>query len=189
MPIDTTCPECGAPYAKKLSLIYSEGKSTVHLTSQSTGTAKTIGKQKISTEGTSAGIQQSEISKAAAPPPTVPPFVLTSLDPGAGIAIFIMMAAIVLVPILAIFTPVTFKGAMSVWGVGMVAVLFVAALTKTKLTDEEKLAREKNERIEYEKRVAPQRKALDDWNNTFHCNACGHRFIPGERPTEKRAVV
>lgn len=41
MAIDTTCPNCAAPHAKKLSVIYKEGLSTIQMTSKSTGTGKT----------------------------------------------------------------------------------------------------------------------------------------------------
>lgn len=50
--IDTTCPLCEAPHAKKLSVIYSDGLSNVNTSMHSVGTFNTIGRQKITTTGT-----------------------------------------------------------------------------------------------------------------------------------------
>lgn len=76
MAINTTCPNCAAPHAKKLSIIYKEGLSTLQMTSESKGTGKTnnIIRTKITTATVSAGtgVQQSQLSQDSAPPAMQP---------------------------------------------------------------------------------------------------------------------
>ncbi|HSV54635.1 MAG TPA: hypothetical protein VLJ57_21105, partial [Burkholderiaceae bacterium] len=71
MALDTTCPVCTAPHARKLSLVYEEGLSSAIVTTQSVGKANTIGAHKITTTGTSTQVQQTQLSQSAAPPPPV----------------------------------------------------------------------------------------------------------------------
>src|SRR5438067_105912 len=66
--IDTTCPECGAPHARKLSVIHSEGISQVQTNVDTVGKLNTVGRHKIETKGTLNGTQQTEVSRIAAPP-------------------------------------------------------------------------------------------------------------------------
>lgn len=176
MTIDTTCPECGAPYAKKLSLLYSEGRSTVQVENQSNSSFNTVGRHKIATVGTSSGIQQTESSRAATPPQDVPTF--TPPTPTAVTVVSLVTGfGFIIAVIVAISTDVSFLMALLYW----VAAIAVAMMYRSASKDPEKEQEiERLARAEYDESVAPQRKALEDWSKTFQCGSCGHRFIPDE---------
>jgi hypothetical protein len=54
--LNTTCPVCGAPHARKLSAIHAEGLSTVQTDINTVGTYNTIGRQKVTTKGTKGAV-------------------------------------------------------------------------------------------------------------------------------------
>ena len=175
MAIDTACPNCVAPHAKKLSLIYTEGLSTVQLTGETTSRGKTnnIISTKITTTGTStsSGIQQSQISKDSAPPVVEVAKEASGSVLRDSIIIIGGFAAIVLsIVAYAVFS--TFSSSM----ITIIALFFVIIMYAQSI-DTKRTALEEDE---YDRITRLNRKVLADWNNTYSCTACGHRFIPGE---------
>lgn len=158
--IDTTCPVCSAPHARRLAVIHAEGISTVQTNINTVGKMNTIGRHKITTKGTANGVQQTQVSKDAARP-SVPKLVTRGQKIQFGIAIL--------------------GGVISFYGLctgspllsgGGVVFAFGVVLVSGKPTPEE-VARFNDETQEI-------RAAADLWDKTFQCGSCGHRFIPSE---------
>ena len=166
--IDTSCPKCGAPFAKKLSLIHTEGISTVNTSTQSVGVTNTIGKVTISSAGTTVGVQQSVLSKSAAPP-ALPPFQSSGAQLRGKVALYGYAIAWV-VPFLFIKS---FNSGVAFVG----TILGLSAIVAVIVTRVE-TAPTAQELRGYETNSERERHALEEWNSTFACSACGHRFIP-----------
>lgn len=168
--LNTTCPLCDAPHAKKLSVIYSEGLSNVNTSIQSVGTLNTIGRQKITTNGTVAGVQQTDASRKASPP-IVPPLV----SKGKKDAILLKFGGSVVICFLSFMLMNSGLGAMAIFGsvIVMVVVLFYIAETFDVEPTKEELDL-------YEEKNKIQLDAYRKWEHTFACNSCGHRFVPEE---------
>ena len=164
--LDTTCPSCDAPFARRLSLVHSEGVSTSQSTTNATGTINTVGRHRITTVGASVGQSQTQRSRLIAPP-DVPPLVWTA---GAKIQLILRVVGTwiaLLAPIAATNTFGSFLGMVLlllsfVWGSSF--------LIRTSPTESELAIYNQNTEV--------QRKALQDWESTFSCSACGHQFIP-----------
>jgi hypothetical protein len=158
--IDTTCPVCSAPHARRLAVIHAEGISTVQTDINTVGKFNTIGRQKITTKGTATGVQQTQASKDAARP-IVPKLVSRGQKIQYGIAI--------------LGGVISFYGLCVGWplisGAGVVFA-FGVVLVSGKPTPEE-IARFNDETQEI-------RAAADLWDKTFQCVACGERFVPSE---------
>lgn len=170
--LNTTCPLCDAPHAKKLSVIYSEGLSNVNTSIQSVGTLNTIGRQKITTNGTVAGIQQTDASKKAARP-IVPSFTSNGANKLERLVIGGAILAVVYMIIVGNYG----GGAMAFFGGLIVLIMIISSMASNidvKPTQEE---------IDlYEEKNKIQLDAYRKWEHTFACNSCGHRFIPDESP-------
>jgi len=167
--LDTTCPRCGAPFAKLLSVIYQEGLSTVETASESVGHTNTIGRVKIKTSGSTEGVAQTAASRAAAPP-NVPKLIPKGESMQAvagyggaaigGLIAFAMQSFLALIPAVL---------------VGFVVGLFLAPNGQPT----------EAEREEHKRNTAKERQAYEDWKKTFRCNSCAHRFIPVENNKDK----
>ena len=166
--IDTTCPVCGAMHARKLSLIYEEGRTQTQSTSHSVGVTNTIGRVKITTHGTSQGFQQSDSSRSAAPPP-MPTF----RSEGEQLQSFIRLVSIAALFILPMV------GSALEWGFFISIFSGVAALAGgiaysltigSNATDDELQ--------QHRARNSAAFDAFDEWERTFACMSCGNRFIP-----------
>jgi hypothetical protein len=166
--INTTCPRCNAPHAKKLSLIYSDGISTVQSSTQSVGQVKTIGRVKFSTAGTTTGMQQSEASKDAAPP-FVPALVSLGTKSKSKTSIYGLVLAFVVAVII-------MQSGGSLFNV-ISGILIVCGLTALVVfCIEEKPSDEETK--EYQRSTKAERTAYDKWSKTFACGSCGEHFIP-----------
>lgn len=161
--LNTSCPVCGAPHARKLSVIHSEGFSTVQTDINTVGTFNTIGRQKIKTKGTATGIQQTQASKDAAPP-VVPELMTTGTK--------IRAAVICLGIIMCAGGFLNDSTAVAICGV---FVILGAFAVPTKATEAEQQ--------DYDDRTRHLRVARDAWSDTFQCGACRHRFVPVEAKT------
>jgi hypothetical protein len=166
--LDTTCPQCAAPHAKKLSLIYSEGISTVNLASQSVGKTNTVIQVKTTTEGTSTGIQQSHASRAAAPPPM--PVLRTS---GMTARVFVGIGGFLAAFAISIFAMMSGFGFFA--SLGLALVLMILAIVSFYKVD---VSPTPEEQREYDEATQIERAALEAWEQTFSCGSCGHRFMP-----------
>lgn len=166
--INTTCPLCDAPHAKKLSVIYSDGLSNVNTSMHSVGTFNTIGRQKITTTGTVAGIQQTEASRRAAPP-SLPPLVSDSRK-SIGSALLGGLVVTVLVSVMARISGAQAETILFIVIAMMVAMFFIVRSLNTPPTQQE------IERYEVENKSSLD--AYRKWENTFACGSCGHRFMP-----------
>lgn len=67
-----TCPMCRSSNIKKVSLVYEEGRSTVDLNTTSTGagvgiSSSGLGVGVAKSKGSTTGVQQTDLSKRAAP--------------------------------------------------------------------------------------------------------------------------
>jgi hypothetical protein len=175
--INTTCPVCDTPHARKLSIIHGEGRLSVHSTINTVGKTNTIAQVKVTTQGTSHGITQSDASRAAAPPP-VPP--LRSAAKGTQtliIGISFVLGSVL--PIVMFTAGAGFLVSMGVAVVILVGGCIVGGMQGDAATNEEIAAHKKRHRDAYT--------ALERWENTFACGACAHRFIPAELAQEPKA--
>lgn len=158
--LNTTCPKCGAPHARKLSVIHAEGLSSVQTNIETVGTFNTIGRQQIKTKGTASGTQQTQASKDAAPPEVPEPTTL-----GLMIRIGGMLSGMALC-IGGFFTDST-----------AVAVIGMAAIVGSFFVPTAPTEKEQREHDEATKHL---RAAKEAWANTFQCSACGERFVAAE---------
>jgi len=177
--IDTTCPTCGAPHAKKLSQIHREGISTVQTSTRSTGKTNTILAVSINNEGSSLGVQQTELSKSAAPPDMASNMSPTSNIGGAlGLS---LIGALLIIPGVVVGTG--YIG--SVIGYDQTLLrplgLFIGILAASVPVAHRVLRSPSTEqRSAQTALVARQQIALQEWERTFACVSCGHRFIPSD---------
>lgn len=170
--LNTTCPLCDAPHAKKLSVIYSEGLSNVNTSIQSVGTLNTIGRQKITTNGTVAGIQQTDASRKASPP-IVPPLV----SQGKKEAILLKLGGFVVIFFLSFLL---INSGLGVWAIFSLVIVMVIALFYILETFDVEPTKEEIDLYEEKNKI--QLDAYRKWEHTFACNSCGHRFIPDKSP-------
>jgi hypothetical protein len=158
--LNTACPQCSAPHARKLSVIHTEGLSTVQANVNTVGKLNTVGGQKIKTTGTINGTQQTQASKDAAPP--IVPKVVTV---GAWIQGLLIAVSIVII----IGGIINFMMPLAVCG----AVMLVASFAvPTKSTEAEQRR--------HDEKTAHLQAAKDVWEKTFQCGSCGNRFVPVE---------
>lgn len=162
------CPECGGTHARKLSLIYEEGRSTGSGTMESVGTFNTIGRQQIHTKGTTTSSHQTDASRAAAPPP-VPPFITD----GHRKRTYLFLGGIVLGPAVGFL--------MYRYWADDAALLATAIITGvlTALGYAVSTAARPGEEAEFRRVNRAAFAAYDEWERTFACNSCGCRFVPG----------
>lgn len=165
--IDTTCTRCGAPFAKRLSVIYSDGLTTVSGQSQASSKMNTIGGHKATTTTASSGVQQTAASRAAAPPP-MPAFVKGHNE---GLLWTILIAGFFLTFVLAfaivqsfILSPLVLIGGL------FFSFFFARLISEHPDPSPEELAAWKAANAE-------QIKAAEDWKETFECGSCGNRFV------------
>lgn len=167
--IDTSCPACGAPHAKRLSQIYSEGLTTTSGKFESVGTLNTIGRQKIHTKGASSGFHQTEASKAASPP-SVPEFMSKGKKrqytvAGAGLGACLLIGF----PLVLNYQSVVAGVATIIGAVGVLAAM-KAIDAKPTLGEVEA----------HKARFPGAYAAYEQWERSFKCQSCGERFVPQE---------
>jgi hypothetical protein len=166
--LDTTCPICGAMHARKLSLVYEEGRTQMQSTSHSVGTTNTIGRVTVTTHGTSQGIHQSDASRSAAPPP-VPSFRSEAEHIQSNIRL-LSFAALLVLPMI---------GSAFDWGFFISIFSGVAALVGGLIYAQTLDGSATDDEIEQHRtRNSAAFDALDEWERTFACMSCGHRFTP-----------
>ena len=158
--LNTTCPQCGAPHARKLSVIHAEGLSTVRTDINTVGTFNTIGRQKITTKGSSTGVQQTQASKEAAPP-----IVPEQLTLGMKCRLSTMVVGIIMC------VGGFLNDSTTVATAGIFAVLGSFVIPVKATTAEQEV---------HDKQTRHLRAARDAWASTFQCSSCSHRFIPSE---------
>lgn len=156
--LNTTCPQCGAPHARKLSVIHAEGLSTVQTDINTVGTYNTIGRQKVTTKGSSTGVQQTQASKDATCPVVPEPFTRG-----------LMFKIITIVTGIILCVGGFFNDSTPIAMLGVVAII-VAFIIPDTATPEEMLKH--NEETKH------LRAAKDAWAKTFQCGSCNHRFVP-----------
>ena len=166
--LNTACPVCDAPHAKKLSIIYSDGLSNVSTSMNSVGTFNTIGRQKITTNGTVSGIQQTDASRRASPP-FVPPLVSRSADNAASLFLG-GGVVIVLIGVMANISGAK-SGTIFLMVIAMFVALFFIARSSTVPPTQKDIEL-------YEVENKDKLEAYRKWENTFLCGSCGNRFIP-----------
>jgi hypothetical protein len=156
--INTTCPQCGAQHARKLSIIHAEGLTTTQSSINTVGKLNTIGGAKIKTTGTATGTHQTAASKNAAPPELATAFTI-----GLAVKIALMIAggALAVGGIFADMVPISVIGVITILG---------SLVLPNEINQDERDAQ-----IE---RVNQLREQKAEWERTFECGACGNRFIP-----------
>ena len=175
--INTTCPKCNAPHAKKLKLIYEEGITSVN--QQSTSLTKTdlIINPKIKTSSTISGESISKLAKSVAPP-REPNLSNLSVRHAPILTFLIPLLVMVMSVIYGIFSEKflyvilsPFVGAI----VGAIpAVIIEDIISKTpEGKRKEEVAKEK-----IKERKVEHEKELVRWESTFMCMQCGEKFIP-----------
>jgi hypothetical protein len=166
--IDTVCPVCGAPHARKLSVIYGEGRSLVHSKVQTVGKTNTIAQVKVTTQGKMHGVTQSDASRAAAPP-VIPPLRSAATD----MKTFVIGLSFVvgfIVPIAMFCAGAGFFASMGLAVLILVGGCTIGALQGDAATDAEIAAHKEKHREAYA--------AVERWKDTFACGSCAHRFVP-----------
>lgn len=158
--LNTTCPTCGAPHARKLSVIHSEGFSTVQTNINTVGTMNTIGRQKITTKGTATAVQQTQASKDAARP-IVPKLTSAGRSKQAGIVFAAIFIGIV----------------GTIAGYPICLIVGLAMSMCTLLIDGDPTP---EEIVQYNKATQDVRARADLWDKTFQCGACSYKFVPSE---------
>jgi hypothetical protein len=158
--LDTTCPKCAAPHARKLSLIYEEGISTVQTDINTVSTFNTVGRQKFKTKGTANGTQQTQASKDAAPP-VVPKLVTTGM--------WIQGMLIALGIVMCVGGMINSATVVAIFGIVVIVGAFAVPVKPTEI-----------EQRDYDERTKHLRAAKDAWADTFKCSSCGNKFIPSE---------
>lgn len=165
--LDTTCPNCGSTHARKLSLIYEEGRTTSQGSFESVGKLNTIGGHKITTTGTAAGIHQTDASRAAAPP-SIPAFVTKgALARQAAMALGIVIGVLLGGGVFASGRET--GGLITTLIIVLASVIYGLTINVNPEPDEFEKHREKH-RSAYD--------LYERWEKSFACNACGHRFVP-----------
>lgn len=168
MTIDTTCPKCRTPHARKLALIYAEGKTVIDQTVNTVGTFNTIGRQQITTTGSIRGVNQSEASKSAAPP------AIPRLRSRGEVTKSWAITGCLILPIVAFVIAMnggaSFAACMTVAGVVLAVLAAVASFTD--------IHPAQDEIDEHRARYPNEYAAYAEWEQTFGCVGCGYRFIP-----------
>jgi hypothetical protein len=165
--LNTTCPVCAAPHAKRLSTIHTEGLSTSSGTLESVGQFNTIGRQKITTKGSTKGVTQTAASLAAAPP-DAPLFI--SKGQHKRRAVWFVTGLIALISVIFTLTNASMEIALLVAGaIAAVGVALSLAIDASPLPGEED-----EHRLEF----TEEYKAYEQWEDTFACGSCGERFVP-----------
>lgn len=168
MKINTTCPKCGAPHARKLSVIYSEGIVTVNTTAIASTQSTAIIKIKHNTESVASGLQQSDISKSAAPPLSSVGIMENASGSRAGIIGFMGFIGM---GVIGFFVSKSVLGFLGYFlGGGLLSVVLANFIFDSGSTDEEKSS--------HQKKIDEYQSRLMDWERTYMCNHCGERFIP-----------
>lgn len=168
--LNTTCPICDTPHARKLSVIYSEGLTVSSGTMQSVGKLNTIGGHKITTSGTTASMQQTDASRRASPP-----VVKELVSVGSKSAIRNMyagLAIITVVTFLMLFAGVSFLKVIGFFLGATVILIIICGDMDVKPTEEEIQKHKSTFKSEYD--------AYEEWEKTYSCTSCGSKFIPVE---------
>lgn len=140
----------------------------MNLSSQSVGTTNTVVQVKTTSEGTSTGIQQTQASRAAAPPSM--PVQRTS---GMAVRAFVGIGSFFGVFGISIFAMLSGLGFFA--SLGLALVLIILAIVAFYKID---VSPSPEEQREYDETTRVERAALEAWEKTFSCNSCAHRFIP-----------
>ncbi|MFS2022543.1 hypothetical protein [Massilia sp. CT11-137] len=156
--INTTCPVCSTPHAKKLSVIYQEGLSTIQTDINTVSTFNTLGRQKFKTKGTANGTQQTQASKDAAPP-VVPKLVTTGM--------WIQGMLIALGIVMCVGGMINSATVVAIFGIVVIVGSFAVPVKPTEI-----------EQRDYDERTKHLRAAKEAWADTFMCGSCGHKFVP-----------
>jgi hypothetical protein len=172
--LNTTCPRCGTPHARKLSVIYSEGLTVSHGTAQSVGKLNTIGGQKITTSGTTFSTQQTDASKRAAPP--FVPVLVSEGSKAQTRAMYVGFAIITIVIFIMMFSGVSFLKVIGSFLVASIILIVINGSTDTKPTEEEIQKHQNTFKREYA--------AYEEWERMFSCTSCGSKFLPVECENE-----
>lgn len=176
--LNTTCPQCSSPFGRKLSLIHKEGLTFMKSNSNSTSHTNTILKTKITTKGSSTAFHQTELSKSVAPPLVFHGVFVSESSALAGALGFIGATVGFF---LGFFLGSDFLSRIGIASAFGIFLFFtIRSLINKDPTTQEIEA--------YEAKISSSKKALEDWNNTYMCMACGNRFIP-EKILEDETVA
>lgn len=167
--INTTCPKCNAPHAKKLKLIYEDGVTSVNQQIISSTKTNLIINPKIKTNSITSGENVSKLAESVAPP-SEPNLTDLSVKNSIFPPLLVMITSI----IYGIFAEKFLYVILSPF-VGAVAagVFYVVKSMTLEGKMEEKIAQEK-----MEERISEYKKEVVRWENTFMCMQCGEKFIP-----------
>jgi predicted lipid-binding transport protein (Tim44 family) len=150
---------------ENFQLFFSEGLSTTHGTTHSVGTANTIAPINFSTSGSTFAIQQSKASAAAAPPQLLP---VKPVDSAAMLFSLIigLITGIMLLIIVGGF------GGFILFCIALATGFYIYMKLGAPATSED--------HAEHRRTYPEAYKELEEWQKTFSCGSCGHRFMPNE---------
>lgn len=166
--LNTTCPICDAPHARKLSVIYSEGLSVSHGSMHSVGKANTIGGHKITTSGTTASTQQTDASRRAAPPYV--PVLVSEGSKSQTQMMYFGLAFITVITVIMMFNKFSFFAVTGTFLGATILLIVLCGDTDVKPKEQEIQKHMENFKSEYE--------AYEKWERTFACTSCGSTFLP-----------
>lgn len=142
----------------------------MNLSSESVGTTNTVVQVKTTTYGTSEGIQQTQASRSAAPPPM--PVLRTA---GMTLRPIVSLGGILAASAISIWAMSSGFGFFA--SMGLALVLIILAIVAACYVD---LSPTAEEQRAYDESTKVERAAVKAWEKTFACNSCGHRFVPTE---------
>lgn len=167
--INTTCPKCNAPHAKKLKLIYEDGVTSINQQSISSTKTNIIINPKIKTNAITSGENVSKLAESVAPPSEPNLNYLIPKNP---------ILAPLLIMILSIIYGIFGEKFMYVILSPFIgAIALVVFSTIKSMTDDGKME-EAIAKKKMEERTLEYKKKLEKWENTFMCMQCGEKFIP-----------
>jgi len=167
--IDTSCPDCGAPHARRISLIYVEGQTSGHELHQYQSKTKSVLPVKIETTGASTTSTQSHLSQQLAPPPSpnpIPQSVSDSEKMGVVFGIALAAGVGVCVWLWDVKIVALFFGALT----AILVFLIGSGVFRRPLTPVEQAT--------HQQTSDAAKAELDRWNQSFLCMVCGTKFVP-----------
>jgi hypothetical protein len=149
----------------------------VRSTIQTVGKTNTIAQVKVTTQGTSYGVTQSDASRAAAPP-VVPPLRSAATDMKTFVIGMTFVVGFI-VPVALFCAGLGFFASMGLALVILVGGCTIGAVQGDAATAAEIAAHKTKYSEAYE--------AVEQWKHTFACGSCGHRFVPAGMAQESSA--
>jgi hypothetical protein len=166
--INTTCPNCKAPHARKVSLVYEEGYQTSVTKIQENSKSQTILKTAVKTDGVHMETRQTALSSKLAPPFLISPTLSSGTESYAN---SLSVVAFFLMTFIGFKTTSTIVSFFLFSIIGTIfSIVFIRYLVVKPATESEIFA--------YEEKLAANKESFEKWDKSYICMTCGNKFIP-----------